>query len=150
MGADITFDGEILRAGKSRLRATDIDASDIPDLVPVLAVAASVAQGTTTIYNAGRLRMKESDRIKTTCEMIKSVGGEIAEKADSLVIRGRPQLDGGICDSFNDHRIAMSLAAASAACAGPVVIENAQAVNKSYPSFFEDFRVLGGNVQVQN
>ena len=150
MGADITFDGEILRAGKSRLRATDIDASDIPDLVPVLAVAASVAQGTTTIYNAGRLRMKESDRIKTTCEMIKSVGGEIAEKADSLVIRGRPQLDGGICDSFNDHRIAMSLAAASAACAGPVVIENAQAVNKSFPSFFEDFRVLGGNVQVQN
>ena len=82
--------------------------------------------------------------------MVKSVGGDITEKGDSIIIHGKPHLFGGVCDSFNDHRIAMSLAVASVVCKNLFVIENSQAVNKSYPTFFEDLRVLGGRIETED
>lgn len=147
MGAQIDIKGISIRCTKSHLKATDIDASNIPDLVPVLAVAASLAEGETRIYNAERLRLKESDRLKTTSEAILSLGGQIHETDDGLVIFGKPSLDSGQCDSFNDHRIAMSLAVASVSCTAPVIIERAQAVQKSYPDFFEDMKLLGAKIE---
>ena len=130
------------------LERTEIDASQIPDLVPILSVLACKRNCDTVIYNAGRLRIKESDRIKSVCEAINSIGGSLEEKEDGIIIHGKGRLKGGISDSFNDHRIVMSLAIASFLCDEPVIIRNAQAVNKSYPSFFEEFKKLGGKFDV--
>lgn len=121
-----------------------LDAADIPDLVPVLSVAAAAREGTTVIYNAGRLRIKESDRLKTTCRMLNNLGVTCCETEDGLKICGgglRP----GTVQAENDHRIAMSAAVASVV-AGDVTVEGAEAVSKSYPAFWEDFRRLGGTV----
>ncbi len=121
-----------------------IDASQIPDLVPILAVAAALTPGITKIVNAGRLRLKESDRLQTVTDMLTALGGIVEQEQDGLVITGQARLKGGTTDSFGDHRIAMSAAIASVGCLGPVTICNAEAVEKSYPGFFRDFKALGG------
>ncbi len=148
MGAVITRNGGSFKANLSSLHGCRIDASDIPDAVPVIAVVAATAEGETVIFNAERLRIKESDRIMTTASMIRSLGGDVTETDDGMIICGKPLLTGGETDSFNDHRIAMAAAVASLKCKGDVVIRNAQAVSKSYPSFFDDFNNLGGKAYV--
>lgn len=119
-----------------------IDAREIPDLVPILSVVACAKNGTTRIINAQRLRLKESDRIKTVCAALSSLGADISETDDGLVINGHGKLCGGECDGFNDHRIVMSCAIASLICDSDVTIHGAEAVNKSYPGFFDDFEKL--------
>ena len=131
------------KAIKSSLRATDIDASQIPDLVPILATVASVAKGKTTIYGAARLRLKESDRLLSTCSVLSSLGANIKTTDDGLIIEGVEKLSGADVDSFNDHRIAMSVAVASAVCDGEIKLSRAESVRKSYPAFFDDMRSLG-------
>ena len=121
-----------------------IDAKDIPDLVPILAVTAASVTGRTEFINAGRLRIKESDRIASVCRMIRALGGECTELAEGLIVEGRGSLRGGIVDGENDHRIVMSAAVAAIICENPVTILGAQASAKSYPAFFEDYRKLGG------
>jgi 3-phosphoshikimate 1-carboxyvinyltransferase len=124
---------------------SSIDVSDIPDLVPILSVVAASRKGTTTIRNAGRLRIKESDRLAAVTELLTTLGADVTEMEDSLVIRGGKPLKGGTVSSHNDHRIAMSAAIAAATlCTESVVITGAEAVEKSYPHFFEDLRALGG------
>ncbi|MBR1810882.1 MAG: 3-phosphoshikimate 1-carboxyvinyltransferase [Clostridia bacterium] len=140
---DIDRDNGRCTVYPSALRGIDIDASNIPDLVPVLATVACAAEGTTNIYNAVRLRIKESDRLMTVRTLLTALGGDVAETADGLRIHGAA-LVGGACDSFNDHRIAMSAAVASLQCKQPVTVTNASAVEKSYPSFWTDFERLGG------
>lgn len=135
MGARIEVDGLAVTAHPSRLCGVRIDASDIPDLVPILAVAASVAEGETVIYNASRLRLKESDRIESVCATLLALGADISATDDGMIIRGKGRLSGGSVDSFNDHRIAMSAAIASLVCKEQVKIERFEAINKSYPSF---------------
>lgn len=127
------------------LTAQDIDAAAIPDLVPVLAVLAATARGTTRIYNAGRLRLKESDRLVTVAALLRNLGGRAEITADGLVIEGTG-LTGGTVDSYFDHRIAMAAAVAATFADGPVTIRNAQAVEKSYPGFWADFQALGGKL----
>lgn len=124
-----------------------IDVKDIPDLVPVLSVLAAVTEGRTEFVNAGRLRIKESDRIKAVREMLEALGGECSETEEGLIIKGRKKLKGGMVDSVNDHRIAMSAAVAAIVCENPVTILDAQAVSKSYPGFYEDYKKLGGDVR---
>lgn len=147
-GAELIEDGNSIRVSLANLHSTEIDASDIPDLVPVISAIAASADGTTKIYNATRLRLKESDRIKSTVEMINSLGGEAHETEDGIIIIGRKSLSGGTVESFNDHRIVMAAAVASQKCENCVIINNAQAVNKSYPEFFKDFNSLGGDANV--
>ena len=125
----------------SPLTGITLDASDIPDLVPVVAVVAAAAEGKTEIFGAKRLKIKESDRLKTVCDMINALGGNAKETEDGIIITPCP-LKGGEVDAANDHRIAMSAAVASCACERPVTIIGAEAVNKSYNSFFEDFEIL--------
>lgn len=127
----------------------EIDAEHIPDLVPILCVYASGKDKTTRIYNVKRLRIKESDRIKSVCDMITSLGGEIEATDDHIIIRGKGGLEGGTVDSYNDHRIVMSAAIASSICKNKVTIHGAEAVNKSYPMFFEHFKSLGGKIDVK-
>lgn len=123
-----------------------IDAQNIPDLVPILSVVAATQKKTTIIYNAARLKFKESDRIKTTCDFIRAIGAQIFETEDGMRIKGNPEkLRSATVNSAGDHRIAMAAAIASVS-AGEITILNSEAVNKSYPSFFEDFRRLGGTV----
>ncbi len=139
MGADIKIDKNDVSVKKSVLRAIETDAGDIPDLVPVLCVAASCAHGTTVIKNISRLREKESDRIKTTADMITALGGKIEAFENEMHITGAP-LTGGTVDGAGDHRIVMSAAAASFAASGNVKILGANAAEKSYPAFFDDYR----------
>ena len=121
-----------------------IDVSDTPDLVPIAAVLATRVNRETQIARAGRVRLKESDRLKTTTQLVSTLGGVIEETEDGLIIKGRVPLHGGEVDSCNDHRIVMAAALASTIASGPVIIKGAEAVNKSYPGFFRDFRKLGG------
>ena len=122
-----------------------IDAADIPDLVPILAVTAACKQGA-VFTNIGRLRLKESDRVESVKEMIIALGGTAESDAETLTVHGTG-LHGGTVDARNDHRIAMSAAIAATACREDVIILGAQCVEKSYPRFFEEYRKLGGRYE---
>ena len=127
-----------------------IDCRDIPDLVPVLAVLASVSPGVTRFLNAGRLRLKESDRLESTAALLRALGGQVELLADGLVVTGTASLKGGEVFSENDHRIAMSAAVAALRCTEPVLLHGAEAVNKSYPAFWNDYTRLGGRVTLED
>lgn len=143
-GAAVISVNSQVTVSAEKLHACDIDLTDTPDLLPILAVVASAANGTSRFTGAKRLRLKESDRLLTVSDMINSLGGEAKVLPDGIVVKGKKNLVGGVVDSHNDHRIVMAAAIASTICQNPVAIENAQAVNKSYPDFFEDFKRLGG------
>ena len=127
-----------------------VDCRNIPDLVPVLSVLASVSPGQTVFTHAERLRIKESDRLAATASLINSLGGNAEETEDGLIITGTSRLSGGETGSVNDHRIAMSAAVASLACEGPVILHGAEAVSKSYPDFWKDFNLLGGHAVLED
>ncbi|MCL2754714.1 MAG: 3-phosphoshikimate 1-carboxyvinyltransferase [Oscillospiraceae bacterium] len=129
-----------------------IDAADFPDLVPIIAVVATRYNRTTTIINAARLRLKESDRLAAVAEVLNALGADITETDDGLEIRGGKPLKGGATvSSHNDHRIAMAAAIAATQFVGegeqPITITGAQAVEKSYPHFWEDLQKLGGIIE---
>ena len=142
-GAYVLIEGDEVTVKHGNLKGIDVDASMIPDMVPALSILAVKAEGRTHIYNAGRLRIKESDRLKTVTEVIKTLGGDIEELEEGLIIKGTGCLKGGKISSFNDHRIAMMAATASIICKEKVIIEGADAVNKSYPDFYKDLEMLG-------
>ena len=142
-GGKIEQNGSCFTAYPSQLFGIEIDASNIPDLVPILATVASVANGKTVICGAARLRLKESDRLVSVSTMLNTLGGDVSETDDGLIINGKPYLNGGTVDSFGDHRIAMSAAVASVICQGSLTITRADAVNKSYPDFWRDIKKLG-------
>lgn len=131
------------------LKGQLIDAAQIPDLVPILSIVAACADGTTTFVNAGRLRIKESDRLETTGDMLRALGVEVEVLPEGLVVHGRGQFTSATLSGANDHRIVMSAAIAALRTKGGVTIEGAQAVRKSYPHFFEDFSRLGGHVTLE-
>ncbi len=124
------------------LKATFIDAHDIPDLIPILSVCAASANGTTKIINYERLRIKESDRVEAIKTMLINFGINIEEKDDILYITGSPSFKETSNDSFNDHRMAMSSAIASIRADGPVTITDPYAIRKSYPDFYKHFTSL--------
>lgn len=126
----------------------NVDASQIPDLVPILTVLACFANGTSEITGCERLRIKECDRLAAISQELNKLGARVEIIGDNLRITGVKELHGGECDTWNDHRIAMSLAIASTRCTSPVIIRGAECVSKSYPLFFEDFRRLGGIADV--
>lgn len=147
-GGDIRWEGDLLHCRASRLCGCRIDAGPVPDLVPILAVTGAFAEGDTEIYNAARLRIKESDRLAAVRQLVCSLGGDVEEYPDRLVIHGGKGLRGGHADGANDHRIVMSAAVAGAFCREPVRIAGAQAVEKSYPDFFMKLIDLGGRCDV--
>ena len=129
------------------MKGIRIDASQIPDLVPILCVAAAAAEGKTEIYNAGRLRMKESDRLETTAALLTALGISAQTGPDFLTVQGGA-ITGGSVDGANDHRIVMAAAIAATASSSPVTIRGAEAVAKSYPDFWEVYQSLGGVIHV--
>ena len=149
MGADVEENENFLRVRKNTLHGIDVDASNTPDLVPVVAALAVFAEGNTKIYNAARLRIKESDRLQTVAELITTAGGNVRELPDGLIINGGKKLkDSFTVSSFNDHRLVM--AAAVLSYGAKVTVTNAEAINKSYPQFINDITKLGGVCNVIN
>ena len=150
MGAEVVSENDGMAAIPSKLHGCEIDASQIPDLVPILTVLGALADGETVIKNALRLRIKESDRLSAISQQLNSLGATIIEKNDGLMIEGVPSLSGGTTSSCNDHRIAMSIAIASTCCGEEVVINDSDCVSKSYPGFWSDFEALGGKINEWN
>ena len=122
-----------------------IDASDIPDLVPILSIVAGAKKGA-TFTNIQRLRIKESDRVASTIAMVEALGGRAWATEDTLTVCGTGYR-GGTVDAQNDHRIAMSAAIAATVCTEPVTVLGAEAVKKSYPKFWDEYARLGGNYE---
>ena len=141
-GAAVTVSEAGITVRRGALRPFDFDADPCPDLAPPLAVLAAACPGESRIIGAGRLRLKESDRLRTTAALLKALGGAAEETAEGLVIRGGKLLSGGGADAFGDHRIAMAAALAACACRGAVTLRGAESVEKSYPRFWGDFDAL--------
>ena len=146
MGGDINVCKNSVTSSKSKTKGITIDACQFPDIVPILTVLASVSKGTTRIINVSRLRIKESDRLKAVSTELNKLGADIVELTNGLLINGKDTLNGGEVHSWGDHRIAMALAVASIKCKNTVIIQNSDAVMKSYPRFWDDFKHLGGNI----
>ena len=128
-----------------------IDCDNIPDLIPIIAVIAALSDGYKTIVkNCGRLRYKESNRLAAIFENLKTLNADIKIQGDDLIINGKSSLNGGEVEGYNDHRIVMSMAIAAIKCKDAVKINGFTAINKSYPRFFEDYRKLGGKINVSN
>ena len=142
-GADVVEDERKIKITKSELSGFTFDAQNCPDLVPIAAVLASNAKGKTVIKNVERLKIKESDRIESTIKMLSAFGISAQSDGKSLVVYGGEIKEGKV-DSFNDHRIVMSAAVLATVAKGESEIIGAEAVNKSYPTFFEDFTKVGG------
>ena len=149
MGADIATAGNTVTARPSNLTAAQIDCADIPDLVPILAVAASSAQGTTIFDNIRRLRIKESDRVQSILQLLGMAGIYAFASDNTLTVTGGPAKNCAY-DPSGDHRMAMAAAILAANKNVKITISDAECVAKSYPAFFDDFNALGGGVRVEN
>ena len=145
--AKIETADDMVTVYKSSLKAFTVDAEDCPDLVPITAVIAACAKGTSIIKNVSRLKIKESDRIESTIVTLDAFGIRAEYTDGNLIVYGGTPKAGEI-DSYNDHRIVMSAAVLATVCQGTSVIKNAQAVEKSYPTFFKDLESVGGKVNV--
>lgn len=142
MGAEVRRVEDGYQVKKSDLIGLDVDICNIPDLTPVLGVLLSLSKGGGRLKNCRRLRYKESNRVESTIELIKSLGGKAELAEDDILIEGSSMLRGGEVDAYYDHRIVMASAVAALRCEGLVTINGYEAVNKSYPDFFRDFSML--------
>jgi len=143
MGADISTSAGAITARPSNLTATQIDCTDIPDLVPILAVAASRAQGTTIFDNIRRLRIKESDRVQSILQLLGMAGIYAFASDNTLTVTGGPARNADY-DPSGDHRMAMAAAILASVSDIKITISDAECTAKSYPAFFDDFNALGG------
>lgn len=152
MGVKIETCGSGLKGeAPESIKATVIDGSQCPDIIPVVSLVAALCEGTSTVINAGRLRIKECDRLAAVTSELNKLGAKITEKPDGLIIEGVKKFKGGVeVWSHKDHRIAMTLAVASTACEEPIIIKDYECVSKSYPQFWDDFKNLGGKFDEWN
>jgi 3-phosphoshikimate 1-carboxyvinyltransferase len=148
MGVDgnVCADRVEIKGSGTPLKPVEVDAKNIPDLVPAIAVLACYAKGTSHIFGAQRLRLKESDRLESLYLELTKMGAQIAINNEGLIIEGGSHLHGAKIDSHNDHRIAMACAVAALGADGETTIQNAQCVRKSYPQFFTHLKQLGADV----
>jgi len=148
IGAEVAWAEDVVTISEGTRSAVEIDAAAIPDLIPVLSAVAAVSKGRTIIKNAARLRLKESDRLTSTREVLNALGARISSIPSGLQIDGIPHLNGSTVDAWGDHRIAMTAAIAATACKNPVTITGADTVKKSYPHFWQDLAALGKEVHL--
>ena len=141
-GAAVETAEDAVTVRRETLQGCVIDASQTPDLVPVLAALAAVSGGETRVIGAARLRGKETDRLRAAAQMLTALGADVSETEDGLRIRGREVFAGGTADAANDHRIAMAAAVAACRCRADVTVLGAECVEKSYPAFWEDLQCL--------
>lgn len=146
IGSRVTAKDEYVEVDGKRLNAVDVDAKDTPDLVPVCASLACYLKGVSKLYNARRLRYKESDRLSSLHSELEKMGADITIVEGGLVVRGPCQLRGAPINPHNDHRVAMACAIAALGAKGETTIQNSECVKKSYPDFFKDLHLLGADV----
>ena len=149
-GAQFTRDGDTVTFAKAPLHGVDIDLADCPDLGPVLMVLGLLCEGTTVIRNAERLRLKESDRIAAMEAELRACGGVLESEGGTITVHGCAEhlhAPEGILHGHNDHRVVMSLAVLSAAAGLPLTVDDAEAIQKSWPNFFAAIRPLGVEVE---
>jgi len=130
------------------LEGIEIDCKDIPDLFPILSVMGACAKGTTTLYNASSLRLKESDRIAVMARELKKMGVNLEEKVDKMIIHHCPQLKGANFEHENDHRIAMACIIAALHATSSSMIQDIEIIIDSYPSFIEDLKKLNAKIEM--
>jgi len=148
VGADVHEDGDRITVARRALRGFSVDIGDTPDLAPILSVLAAYAEGESVLCSVGRLRDKESDRLYAIRDMLTRSGIESREEGDTLVIRGgKPK--GGVFRSFSDHRMCMAAAVLAAFAEGESSVTEQECVKKSYPTFWEDYRRVGGTYEVE-
>ena len=148
-GAKVAVDGDEVTASPGTPCPAVVDVSETPDLLPVLAILAAKSPGKSRFVNAARLRLKESDRLRSTAQLLKAVGVEVAELPDALEITGGLPVRGGYVDSCNDHRLVMAAAAAATLGATPLTVADAEAIRKSQPDFFAVCAELGAKIERQ-
>lgn len=148
MGAKITYSENSITIKGNKLRGIDIDMNSIPDALPAMAVAACFAEGETRLLNVPQARLKETDRISIMCKELSKMGANIKELPDGLVIR-ESKLKGCRVNGHDDHRIVMSLAIAGLNCSGETIIDTAQAMNVTFPSFAQCIRSCGGKIELE-
>ena len=146
VGADISIDDDTIGVASNRLQPFRVNLADTPDLAPPLAVLAARCEGESVLTGVARLRIKESNRLSALCATLGAMGVDITTHDDALVVRGGA-IQGGTVTTHNDHRIVMAAATAALVAENETVIDGAEAVGKSYPSFFEDLRKLGAKLQ---
>ncbi|MCR5350484.1 MAG: 3-phosphoshikimate 1-carboxyvinyltransferase [Acholeplasmatales bacterium] len=149
LGYEVIFDDDNLKSKELNSKGCVIDFSQSPDLGPALAVLCALTKGKSEFINAGRLRIKECDRITCMKEEINKLGGNVVENENGMTIEGVDRFKGTTVDSHNDHRVVMALAMATLKMDGKLKILNAEAVSKSFPNFFEVFENLGGIVEYE-
>lgn len=142
-GAEVLIDEDGVEVRGRKLSGTEIDVDATPDLAPELALLGAASEGETLLTNIARLRVKESDRAASITQVLAGLGADISVEGDCILVRGNGRITGGHCDAQGDHRIAMMAACAAVIAEEPVIIDGAQAVNKSYPRFFDDLQSLG-------
>lgn len=148
LGAKVSVKGDSVTVSQGNLCGCTIDAAPIPDLIPVLSVMAAASRGKTEIIHAGRLRLKESDRLSSSAAMLRALGANVKELPEGLIIEGVSALHGGRVDCCGDHRIAMSAAVAACISQTPVTINDCECTGKSYPDFWQHYTSLKGDVPV--
>ncbi len=146
MGGKIEYKDGKLKALPSKTKGAILDFKQTPDLGPALSVLALNSKGDTEFINAGRLRIKESDRISSVKEELEKLGVEIVENPDGMTILGPNDIIGGTLDPHNDHRLRMAFSMLCQIATGDIKIINAECVKKSYPHFFKDLESIGGKV----
>jgi len=147
-GAKMAVDSREITVKKGKLTAFNFDATNTPDLFPPLVALAAYCHGTTAISGVGRLLHKESDRASTLQSEFAKMNVKIVLDDDVMLIEGNSRIKGAKVTSHNDHRIAMATAVAALAAGGPTIITGAEAVKKSYPTFFQDLKIMKATVQV--
>ncbi len=145
-GANVVTNSEGITVTNAKLTAFEFDATDCPDLFPVLAILAACCEGESSICGVHRLFYKESNRVESITEMLQYFGVHFSVEEDTLYVEGVYKLQGTVIDSYNDHRIAMAAAIGALRANGPVDITNPTCINKSYPDFFKDLALCGGRV----
>ncbi len=150
MGAKLTWSHQVLEVHPSHTKGTDIDLADIPDLGPPLMLLAALSEGTTIFHNIKRLRYKESDRVAAMQQVLNTFGVTNIVSEETMTIKGSKTLNGDISlDSYDDHRIAMTVIIASLRCGGDIELTRAATIEKSYPDFIDVFKRLGGQVRIK-
>lgn len=147
-GAEITVAENSIRCRKGELCGIEIDCTDIPDMVPAIAVTAAFAKGKTVIKGVERLHYKECDRIEAVASNLEKMGAGVTVMQDGMIITPPDELNGAELLGYNDHRIVMAFSVAALFANGKTVITDAESINKSYPAFFEDYNRLGGKANV--
>jgi len=147
MGASIEISHESVIVNGGRLTGIEIDMNAIPDAIPMLAVCACFADGTTVLHNVMQARQKETDRIAVMARELTKLGAEIKELPDGLIIKGSG-LKGGHVQGHGDHRVVMAMTVAGCAADGPVMVDTAEAADITFPGFRDTLRSLGAEIEI--